>query len=110
MQTYPAAEAAAAAGDFSRAALVFGALLVLGALVSGLARRSFLALTPVFVLTGFALGEGGLHVLDFDPTSGFVAQLASVALIVILFRDGLDRRPRGPRGTSRSAPTTSSRS
>jgi len=89
-EPYPGLLAAAQAGDFDRAALVFGALLVLGALVSGVARRSFLALTPVFVLTGFALGEGGLQVLDFDPTSGFVAQLASVALIVILFRDGLE--------------------
>ncbi len=89
-EPYPGLLAAAQAGDFDRAALVLGVLLVLGALVSGIARRSFLALTPVFVLTGFALGEGGLQVLDFDPTSGFVAQLASVALIVILFRDGLE--------------------
>ena len=89
-EPYPGVVAAVAAGDFERAALVFGALLVLGALVSGIARRSFLALTPVFVLAGFALGEGGGGVLDFDPTSGFVAQLASVALIVILFRDGLE--------------------
>jgi len=90
LEPYPAVLAAAGAGDFERAALIFGALLVLGALVSGIARRSFLALTPVFVLAGFALGEGGLGVLAFDPTSGFVAQLASVALIVILFRDGLE--------------------
>jgi len=90
LEPYPGALAAAEAAGFERAALVFGALLVLGALVSGLARRSFLALTPVFVLMGFALGEGGLGVLAFDPTSGFVAQLASVALIVILFRDGLE--------------------
>ena len=90
LEPYPGVLGAAQAGDFERAALVFGLLLVLGALVSGLARRSFLALTPVFVLMGFALGRGGLEVLHFDPTSGFVAQLASVALVVILFRDGLE--------------------
>ena len=28
--------------------------------------------------------------LDFDPRSGFVRDLAIVALIVILFRDGLE--------------------
>src|SRR3954449_4627271 len=61
-----------------------------GALVSGLARRSFLSLAPVFVLAGFVLGHGGLEVLDFDPRSGFVHDLAVVALIVILFRDGLE--------------------
>jgi NhaP-type Na+/H+ or K+/H+ antiporter len=42
------------------------------------------------VVVGFALGEGGFGVLHFDPGSGFVQQLAVVALIVILFRDGLE--------------------
>src|SRR3954447_3016213 len=69
---------------------VLGLLLIGGALLSGLAKRSFLSLTALFVLTGFALGNGGLEVLDFDPRSGFVTALAVVALIVILFRDGLE--------------------
>jgi NhaP-type Na+/H+ or K+/H+ antiporter len=68
---------------------VFGVLLVGGALISGLARRSFLSLTAAFVLAGFVLGEGGFEVLELDPTSQFVQGLAVVALIVILFRDGL---------------------
>ena len=42
------------------------------------------------MLAGFALGHGGFDVLDFDPRSGFVHDLAVVALIVILFRDGLE--------------------
>jgi NhaP-type Na+/H+ or K+/H+ antiporter len=75
---------------FQHAVLVFGALLMAGALASGLARRSFLALTPLYVLAGLALGAGGFDVLQFDARSGFVAELASVALIVILFRDGLE--------------------
>jgi sodium/hydrogen antiporter len=69
---------------------VLGALLVFGALVSGIARRSILSLTAVFVLAGVVLGEGGLEVLQFDATSGFVSVLATVALVVILFRDGLE--------------------
>ena len=72
------------------ATLVFGGLLVVGALASGLVNRSFLSLTAVFVLAGFLLGEGGLGVLEIDPRSGFVHDLAIVALIVILFRDGLE--------------------
>jgi len=80
----------AATDMFQHAVLAFGVLLVVGALASGLAKRSFLALTPVFVLAGLALGESGLDFLDFDPRGSFVAQLASVALIVILFRDGLE--------------------
>src|SRR5919202_4241080 len=63
---------------------------MVGALASGLARCSFLSLTALFVLAGFALGRGGLGVLDLDPGSPFVRDLAVVALIVILFRDGLE--------------------
>jgi sodium/hydrogen antiporter len=69
---------------------VLGALLVLGALVSGIARRSMLSLTAVFVLVGVVLGQGGFDVLRFDATGGFVSTLAVVALVVILFRDGLE--------------------
>jgi NhaP-type Na+/H+ or K+/H+ antiporter len=75
---------------FDTAVLVLGALLVVGALLSGLAGRSFLSLTALFVVAGFILGEGGLEVLDFRASSGFVNQLAVVALVVILFRDGLE--------------------
>ena len=70
--------------------LVFGGLLMVGALVAGLARRSFLSLAALFVVAGFVLGDGGLEVLDFGARSGFVHDLAIVALIVILFRDGLE--------------------
>jgi NhaP-type Na+/H+ or K+/H+ antiporter len=64
-------------------------MLVVGALISGLAGRSFLSLTAAFVVAGFVVGEGGFDLIEFDPTSGFVQGLAVVALILILFRDGL---------------------
>jgi NhaP-type Na+/H+ or K+/H+ antiporter len=76
--------------SFDTAMLAFGALLMAGALVSGLVRRSFLSLTALFVVSGFVLGEGGVDVLGFDPESGLVHALAIVALVVILFRDGLE--------------------
>jgi NhaP-type Na+/H+ or K+/H+ antiporter len=82
--------AAAVHPDLPDAVLVLGALLMAGAVLSGVARRSFLSLTAIFVLAGFALGQGGVGVLEFDPTSRFVSGLATVALIVILFRDGLE--------------------
>src|SRR3954454_8603141 len=69
---------------------VLGALLVVGALVSGIARRSMLSLTALFVFAGFVLGRGGFEILRFDATGGFVSGLAVVALVVILFRDGLE--------------------
>jgi NhaP-type Na+/H+ or K+/H+ antiporter len=76
--------------SFETAATVFGALLVGGALLSGVARRSFLSLTAVFVLVGLVLGQGGIEVLDIDPRSTFVKDLALTALVLILFRDGLE--------------------
>jgi sodium/hydrogen antiporter len=81
----------AAGVDFLEAPVaVFGVLLMAGALVAGVARRSFLSLAAAFVVAGFLLGQGGLEVLDFDPTSGFVQGLAVIALVLILFRDGLE--------------------
>src|SRR3954466_6698829 len=62
----------------------------LGALIAGYAHRSFLSLTAVFVAAGLVLGEAGFGVLGFDPGSGFVGALATVALVLILFRDGLE--------------------
>ena len=81
----------AAGVEFLEAPLAaFGVMLVLGALISGLAGRTFVSLAAAFVLAGFALGEGGTELIDLDPTSGFVQGLAVVALILILFRDGLE--------------------
>ncbi len=82
--------AAADSASLDRSLAILGAMLVLGALISGLAKRSFLSVAAVFVVTGFVLGDGGLEILAFDPGSGFVATLAVVALILILFRDGLE--------------------
>ncbi|HEX4437786.1 MAG TPA: cation:proton antiporter [Solirubrobacteraceae bacterium] len=76
--------------SFQTAAAVLGGLLVVGSLLSGLAGRSILSLTAVFVVAGFLLGEGALHVVDFRASSGLVNDLATTALIVILFRDGLE--------------------
>jgi NhaP-type Na+/H+ or K+/H+ antiporter len=75
---------------YQATAIALGALLILGALVSGLAQRSVLSLAPLFVLVGFGIGVGGFGWVDFRARSGFVEDLAITALIVILFRDGLE--------------------
>ncbi len=76
--------------SFQATAAFLGALLIVGALASGLAQRSFLSLAAMFVLAGFVVGDGGLQWVSFHAQSGFVEDLAFVALIVILFRDGLE--------------------
>jgi NhaP-type Na+/H+ or K+/H+ antiporter len=82
--------AGTAVHQFNVSALVLGALLVAGGLVSALAHRSFLSLAALFVLVGFVLGAGGFGALHFDARSSFVHDLATLALIVILLRDGLE--------------------
>ena len=69
---------------------VFGLLLVAGALLAGIARRSVLSLAALFVVAGLILGQGGFGALELDPRGDFVQGLAVIALILILFRDGLE--------------------
>lgn len=69
---------------------MLGGVLIIGSLLSGLAARSFLSLTTMALLLGFLLGSGGTGVLHFHARSAFVGDLATIALIVILFRDGLE--------------------
>lgn len=76
--------------SFDVAVAVFGGLLICGALISTLAHRTFVSLAAVFVVAGFVLGHGGLGVVALEHDHGFVSELATVALIVILLRDGLE--------------------
>jgi NhaP-type Na+/H+ or K+/H+ antiporter len=76
--------------SYQAAVAVLGGLLIVGALLSGVAQRSALSLAAVFVLVGFLLGPGAIGVLELHADSGFVTDLASTALILVLFRDGLD--------------------
>jgi len=69
---------------------VLGVLLVAGALLSGLARRSILSLAALYVAAGFAFGAGGLGVLPFDRESSSVDDLVTIVLIVLLFHDGVE--------------------
>src|SRR3954449_8780354 len=54
------------------------------------ARGAHHGVIALAVLAGFALGQGGAGLVEPGPTSGFVATVAVVALVVILFRDGLE--------------------
>lgn len=75
---------------FEVSALILGGLLALAALAGGRLRRGPLTLPALLLIVGFALGDGGLRLVRFHAADGFVSQLATVALIVILLRDGLE--------------------
>ncbi|HWX88045.1 MAG TPA: hypothetical protein VNX67_07715, partial [Solirubrobacteraceae bacterium] len=66
--------------SFQATAAFLGVLLIVGALASGLAQRSFLSLAALFVVAGFIVGDGGFEWVSFRAQSGFVEDLAFVAL------------------------------
>jgi NhaP-type Na+/H+ or K+/H+ antiporter len=69
--------------------LAFAAVLLLAVLVSSLAGRSILSTAVLFLVAGFALGPGGLGVVDVGAESPIVATLAELALFAVLFTDGM---------------------
>ncbi|MEV0001667.1 cation:proton antiporter [Micromonospora sp. NPDC050980] len=69
--------------------LCFAAVLLAAVLVSALAKRTILSTAALFLIAGFALGEGTTGVLHLRAESPIVAQLAELALFAVLFTDGM---------------------
>ncbi|MCX6393987.1 MAG: cation:proton antiporter [Solirubrobacterales bacterium] len=82
--------ATAPASSLNHVLLVLGVLLMAGALLAGLARRGFLSMVALYVITGLVVGESGFGWLHFSASSPFVSDLTVIALVVILFRDGIE--------------------
>ncbi|MGY1714565.1 cation:proton antiporter [Geodermatophilus sp. SYSU D01106] len=67
---------------------VFAVALLVSVLVSGLAARTVLSTTLVFLVAGALVGPGLLGWVDVDAGSPLVGELADVALVTVLFTDG----------------------
>jgi sodium/hydrogen antiporter len=67
---------------------VFAVALLVSVLVSGLAARTVLSTTLVFLLAGALVGPGVLGWVDVDTGSPLVGELADLALVTVLFTDG----------------------
>jgi sodium/hydrogen antiporter len=67
----------------------FGALLVVGVLVSELAHRTVLSTAVLFLVGGFVLGPGVLDVLHVESGDPGVSVLAELALFSVLYSDGM---------------------
>lgn len=68
--------------------LLFGLCLLVSVLVSGVAARTVLSTSLVFLLAGALVGQGGLGLVQLDADSPIVGGLADLALFTVLFVDG----------------------
>lgn len=69
--------------------LVFAITLVIAVLVSELSDRSVLSTAVLFLIAGFAMGEGTLEIIPLTPDDDEVLRVSEIALFVILFTDGM---------------------
>ncbi|MGW3248423.1 cation:proton antiporter [Streptomyces sp. NPDC001070] len=69
--------------------VVFGTALLVAVLLSGLAARSVLSTSLLFLLGGALVSDGFLGLIHITPDSGIVAVTADLALFAVLFTDGM---------------------
>lgn len=69
--------------------LTFALVLFAGVLLSSLAHRTIVSTAVLFLLAGFALGEGSLSVLPLRADDPIVRQLAELALFSVLYTDAM---------------------
>lgn len=70
-------------------ALIYGAMLLLVALLAGRAHRSALSLPVLFMGAGFLAGDGMLGWLPLHHADETLKDLAELALFAVLFADGM---------------------
>ncbi|MFJ3929410.1 MULTISPECIES: cation:proton antiporter [unclassified Streptomyces] len=68
---------------------VFGAALLIAVLLSGLAARTVLSTSLLFLVGGALVSDGFLGLIHVTPDSGIVGVTADLALFAVLFTDGM---------------------
>ncbi|MFE3323959.1 cation:proton antiporter [Streptomyces sp. NPDC059176] len=68
---------------------VFGVALLIAVLLSGLAARTVLSTSLLFLLGGALVSDGFLGLIHVTPESGIVSVTADLALFAVLFTDGM---------------------
>ncbi|MGH3624403.1 MAG: cation:proton antiporter [Sciscionella sp.] len=68
--------------------LAFGVVLLVSVSLSGVAARTVLSTTLLFLVAGALIGQGGFDLVDIAPDGPLVTGLADIALFTVLFTDG----------------------
>lgn len=68
--------------------LSFGIVLLAAILISGIAHRTLLSTTLLFLASGFVLGGGVTGVLDLSLEDSGLRTVSQLALFIVLFTDG----------------------
>ena len=68
---------------------VFGAALLIAVLLSGLAARTVLSTSFLFLVGGALVSDGFLGLIHITPDSEIVSATADLALFAVLFTDGM---------------------
>ncbi|MGW2103795.1 cation:proton antiporter [Streptomyces olivaceoviridis] len=68
---------------------VFGVALLVAVLLSGLAARTVLSNSLLFLVGGALVSDGFLGLIHITPDSGIVSVTADLALFAVLFTDGM---------------------
>lgn len=69
--------------------VVFGAALLVAVLLSGLAARTVLSTSLLFLVGGALVSDGFLGLIHITPDSEIVSVTADLALFAVLFTDGM---------------------
>ncbi|NUK00034.1 cation:proton antiporter [Streptomyces lunaelactis] len=69
--------------------VVFGVALLIAVLLSGLAARTVLSTSFLFLVGGALVSDGFLGLIHITPDSDIVAVTADLALFAVLFTDGM---------------------
>ena len=68
--------------------LAFGIVLLISVSLSGVAARTVLSTSLLFLVAGAVIGKEGMGIVSIVPDDHIVALLADIALFTVLFTDG----------------------
>lgn len=92
---------AAASGDAALAFIEIGTVALVLAVLARVAGRLGITAIPFYLLTGLAVGEGGIAPLDVSES--FISLAAQIGVLLLLFALGLEYSPRELREGLRTA-------